>query len=201
MKKLIGIEREYFLVDMDNNIIEPDMYGFPIDEFGFLIEIRTQPHDNPDDLINEFVKLYESYEAHAQLVDLKLSCSPRLLMPRELKKYLSKKYHWESLPDLTANIYSGTNDSHATGIRNGWATAGTHVHFSKYNDGGFRVQLPIRDMVSKLDSEFIYNIQRAHRIPGEFEIKPWGFEYRSLPNNVGLEKIIRYAFKLLAEMD
>ena len=52
MKKLIGIEREYFLLDKDDNIIEPALYGFQIDEFGFLNVIRTKPHDNPEVLIS-----------------------------------------------------------------------------------------------------------------------------------------------------
>lgn len=200
MKRLIGIEREYFLVDEDGNIVEPALYGFQIDEFGFLIEIRTEPHDNPQDLLNEFGKLLRANYEHAKSLGFTILTQNRAFLPYGFKAHLKEKYHWDSLPDLTANINYGTSGSHATGIDGDYGTAGTHVHFSKHNDDGDRVQLPIRDIVVEMDRKFAEAIHLTERIPGEYEIKPHGFEYRSLSNNLDITLIVEHAFQVLEEI-
>jgi hypothetical protein len=198
MKKLIGIEREYFLVDKDGAMYEPAPYGFQIDEFGFLVEIRTRAHSNPEDLIKEFDNLLKANQAHAKSFGMKLVPHDMYKMPSYYQDYLSKRYHWDSLQDLTANVNPGTNKSHATGIDGEYGTAGMHVHFSCHNDKYESVQLPIPDIVAEMDWKFREDIHKAHRIPGEYEIKAHGgFEYRSLPASTDLCEVVNYAFFLL----
>lgn len=55
----IGIECEFFLLKK-GVMVEPALYGFPFDEFGFLVEIRTGPHSNAIDLLNEYQDLHSA---------------------------------------------------------------------------------------------------------------------------------------------
>lgn len=192
----IGIEREYWLLRGDE-IIEPHKYGFPFDEFGFLVEMRTHPYTTSQGLIEELERLTKAHEAQAEALGLRLKLQHRRFLGKNLINYLKKEYAWDYLPDLTANIYSGVAGSHATGINNLYGTAGVHVHFSRYNNEGRRVQLPIREIVMNMDARFNEVIAKAKRIRGEYEIKPWGFEFRSLPCTVNIEEVAEFAFYLL----
>lgn len=220
-KDEVGIEREYFLLDSDGNIVEPALFGFPFDEFGFLVEIRTLPYTKTKPLIEELVGLISAHEAQAEKLGLKLRLCHRLSMDGEFVKHLRKKYAWDYLRDTTANIHNGVEVSHATGIDRWtnkiiWGTAGLHVHFSRKRilfptqrvleyPIIKRVQLPIDKIVLAMDARFSQPILLSNRIKGEYEIKPYGFEYRSLPAdvnvllgyNVSLQPVIDFAFSLL----
>ncbi len=80
--------------------------------------------------------------------------------------------------------------------RHGVVRAGLHVHFSdidehtivdkdnkvvKYHTSN---QLDIPYIVYQLDKMFKEHILCSHRQPGIYEMKPWGFEYRSLPSTI-----------------
>lgn len=191
--KEIGLELECWLMRGDR-IVEPARYGFPNDEFGFLIEIRGEPSSNPKVVRKSICKLANSFSWLAEREKLHLDYSPRKKLSRY--EYFYKKYNHPKLIDNTANIYAGTSKSHHTGYISGIGTAGLHVHFSA--DG---IQLPIFDIVRKMDKAFEKEIKDAKRIKGEFEIKnhngKGGFEYRSLPCNVDIQKVIDVAFNLI----
>ena len=78
-------------------------------------------------------------------------------------------------------------------------TAGMHVHFSSRDAvSGIVLDLPIEEIVEKMDKKFADDIIRTKRIRGEFEMKPsHGFEYRSLPCDVDVVKVVKEAFKIL----
>lgn len=210
-KDEVGIKREYFLLDSAGNIIEPALFGFPFDEFGFLVEVRTLPHIKTEPLVDELYDLIAAHQAQAEKLGLKLHLAHRMRIPKNLINYLKKKYAWDYLKDTTANIHAGVEVSHATGIDQ-WSsgevfgTAGLHVHFSRkrifIQDLHFppiihRVQLPIGKIVKAMDSKFKGTIFLANRISGEYEIKPYGFEYRSLPADVNIFPVVDFAFSLL----
>jgi len=192
----IGIEREFWLLK-GNEIVEPHEYGFPFDEFGFLVEIRTHPYSTPEGLLAELNRLTLAHQAQANALGLRLKLQARHFLGKTLKNYLKKKYAWDSLPDLTANVYSGVARSHAMGIDGSYGTAGVHVHFSRHTlDGRQRVQLPIDRIVYAMDARFNDVIARAKRIAGEYEIKVHGFEYRSLPATIDIAEVVKFAFLL-----
>lgn len=196
MKKEIGLELECWLMD-GKEIAEPAKYGFPNDEFGFLVELRGEPSDDPKLVAESLFSFKNSYMYFAhEHIGLKLDFSPRKKISKKQYEYFYKKYNYLALEDLTANIYPGTKKTHHTGYINGIGTAGLHVHFS--GDG---VQLPIFDIVKKMDKAFAKEIKEAKRIPGEFEIKSHygkgGFEYRSLPANIDIHKVIEESFKII----
>lgn len=195
----IGFEREFWLLKQnkkENMIVEPHEYGFPFDEFGFLVEIRTHPHTTPRGLLDELNRLTLSHKAQARSLGLRLHLQARRFLGESLKNCLKKKYAWDSLPDLTANVHNGVTTTHATGVENLIGTAGLHVHFSRHDTQGRRVQLPILSIVRAMDDHFNQTISRACRICGEFEIKPHGFEYRSLPATVDVNEVAVFAFLL-----
>ena len=196
----IGIEKEFWLLDDNGVIQEPAIYGFPYDEFGFLIELRTAPHTNIEDILADFNQRFRVLEVRAMMYGFVLSDKPSMPKQKGLVEYLVPKYHHDELPDLTANINTGVISSHATGVFEGYLTAGMHIHFSRHNESGRRVQLPIEIIVRKMDWNFRSIIMKANRILGEYEIKHHGFEYRSLPATAPLEKVVEEALKILDEV-
>jgi len=196
MLNRIGLELECWLLK-GNKIVEPQLYGFPFDEYGFLIEIRTHPHSTVKDLLEEFNCLWLSHKARAEALGLRLVIQPRRFLGKNLINCLKQKYGWDVLPDLTANVYSGIRKSHATGVDVEYGTAALHVHFSSHDKKGRRVQLPIREIVFAMDARFNEVVAKAKRIHGEFEIKVHGFEYRSLPATVNIKEVVEFAFHLL----
>lgn len=205
IKDEVGIEREYFLLDEKSNIVEPKLFGFPIDEYGFLVEIRTQPHTKASSLLDELNRLIDAHKTQAERLGLKLHLAHRMRLNPLFVKQLHKAYAWDYLKDITANIHSGTDCSHATGIQGFWGTAGLHLHFSKKriikHCSNFptisRIQLPIRKIVLAMDVKFSDEILKSNRIEGEYEIKPYGFEYRSLPASIDIKPVVDFAFYLL----
>jgi len=209
-KDEVGIERECFLFDSAGNIVEPALFGFPFDEFGFLVEVRTLPYTKTKPLIEELLDLISAHEAQASKLGLRLHSTYKLRLDNDFVKHLKKKYAWDYLRDTTANIRSGVEVSHATGIdqwnsRVLFGTAGLHVHFSRKNIYSRflhspiinRVQLPIDKIVMAMDTKFKETIFKSCRIQGEYEIKPYGFEYRSLPANINILPVVNFAFSLL----
>jgi len=209
-KDEVGIEKEFFLLDSVGNIVEPALFGFPFDEFGFLVEVRTLPYTKTKPLIEELLDLISAHEAQASKLGLRLHSTYKLRLDNDFVKHLKKKYAWDYLQDTTANIHSGVEASHATGIdqwnsRVLYGTAGLHVHFSRKNIHPRslrspiirRVQLPIEKIVTAMDVKFIQTILSCNRIEGEYEIKPYGFEYRSLPADINILPVVNFAFSLL----
>lgn len=198
----IGLELEVFLLDKVNNILEPSIYGFPSDEMGFLIEIRSEPSDDIRLLWND-IHLKRTIIGHkAKKLGFKIERVPYKKVSKYFIEYISSKYRHQEFPDLTRNIY-GTDFSHHTGFLDNIATAGLHVHFSRREIIGNKcrlIQLPIRNIVRRMDEYFKKEIIQSKRILGEYELKTHGFEYRSLPNNMNIKEVINYSIKVLEEV-
>lgn len=197
----IGLEREVWLLDNNGKIMEPKIYWFPNDDFGFLIEERTRPHDNPEMIIQDLDKLHEAIIYQAKLFNLRIVLQDEMSMGNynsKLINMLSEKYGYGILEDLTANINSGVTKSHATGIIDNHLTAGLHVHFSRKTSDGKRVQLPMFKIVSEMDKIFFDEIKESKRMHGEFEVKPYGFEWRSLPATADIKKVLNTAFSMFS---
>jgi len=196
MKKLleVGLEKEMFLVK-NGRIMEPKLYGFPFDEMGFLVEIRSYPSDNFYPILSSIQEPETLFKLRAKQLGMELIDEPFLETTNKFIQDISKKYRHDELPCLTKNIY-GTKSSHHTGIMDHKVTSGIHVHFSSRR--GIKVlKLPVEDIVKEIDEKFRVEIEKYNRIKGEWEPKAHGFEYRALPCNTDIHKILEESFKIL----
>jgi hypothetical protein len=191
----VGIEREFFLLDKNRKIVEPKKYGFPYDEFGFLVEIRTGHYEKARPVLEELSDLTATLKNLANVHGLRMVDVARMPIDKDLIARLGKEYTYDNIPDLTSNVY-GIKTSHATGILGDILTAGLHIHVSRKDVYGNKIDLPIEEIVFALDDAFYEDIEREERIRGEYELKPYGFEYRSLPMNVNPSFIVNYMFNL-----
>lgn len=205
----IGLEKEIFLTQGDL-IKEPKLYGFPFDEMGFLIELRSLPSDRLYPIATTISQEELQYRLRANKFGMEVRSKPYKVVSHEFIAPILEKYRVMELPDYTKNIY-GLKGSHHTGVfpmsisnnpkeMKVKLTAGIHVHFSSRDiKTGDVIELPIEDIVREMDIIFGNEIERTDRIPGEWEPKTHGFEYRSLPCNVDIIKVIKESFRILRE--
>ena len=117
---------------------------------------------------------------------------------------IAKKYDIYNIENKTQNIY-GCKENHHLGIfdtcmsdRNYKLTAGMHIHFSRRKKtSGDILDLPIKEIVRFMDDNFEDKIKISGRISGEWEPKKYGFEYRSLPCDIDMYKVLPRAFEAL----
>ena len=183
--KEIGLEREMWLLDSQNKIVEAPAYNFPADEMGFLVETRSSWGNSPKLIVDTLDTAKRVEEDKAKKLGFKIVLAPEMKVTDEWQKYIAEKYKHSSFGDTTQNIYGKTEHTHNTGLLPGRATAGVHIHFSIwdterekfYDFNGF----DIKRMVKELDLEFKEQVVSNKRMLGEWEPKKHGFEYRSLP--------------------
>jgi len=197
----IGIEKEIFLFNSDDKVMEPKLYGFPRDEFEFLVELRSLPSDRLYPILTTLQQEELQYRLRANKFGMRLVDTPVKLAEYDWVDNHWNKYNLSRFEDYTKNIY-GTDKSHHFGLSNAGdyiaLTAGIHVHFSSRNsETGEVIDLPIEKIVKKMDNEFIDEVSHNHRIKGEWESKAHGFEYRSLPCNVDVYEVLKKGFEIL----
>lgn len=204
----VGIELELFLMK-DAKVIEPSLFGFPADEMGFLIELRSWHSDKPE-LIQESIDLLYAYSnIKANTLGMTIERVANKELDLFFVDYLWGKYRYDEMPDYTRNIHfpNGGHESHHVGLKGGnTATAGMHVHFSKRavrEDGLVARVLPLdmTEIVRRMDKEFRRVVEGANRHLGEYEPKKHGFEYRSLPATADIPTVLDVAFKILDEVE
>ena len=209
----IGLEQELWLLDKDGNILEAPVYNFPADEMGFLIEFPGMWGSNPFTVAQSIGDTTAFLMDKAWSLGFNVEMVPWKPVTAEWQDYIAKKYNHASMVDHTKNIH-GHKDTQHTGFRSGRATAGCHVHFSRWDtDKSAYVQFTDDDVnyiVKWMDFWFRDDIEKADRIEGEWEPKglnpdddtkkPHGFEYRSLPCTVNKYGASYMALKLLENL-
>lgn len=196
----VGIEKECFLL-RHGTIMEPALYGFPYDEMGFLVELRSLPSDRLYPVLTTLAEEELQYKLRANKFGMDLIPNHTMSGDKKWVDYIAKKYKIYDFEDYTKNIY-GTKETHHLGVfPNGDSyrlTSGIHVHFSNRDAStGEVIELPIEDIVKQMDESFKYEIERTGRLKGEWEPKKHGFEYRSLPCDTDVYKILKESFKIL----
>ena len=197
----IDIEKELFLLK-DGKIVEPSIWNFPSDEMGFLTEIRSIASYNIYPIETSLSLNELSYRLRAEKLGMILDDIPILNATKDFVKHIEDVYHIREFEDLTKNIY-GTKGSHHLGVfPNEYdcfdLTAGIHVHFSSRDSKtGDVIDLPIESIVKQMDDTFEDEIKKSNRIKGEWEPKSHGFEYRSLPSNCDIHKVLKESFRIL----
>jgi len=195
-----GFEKEYFVVDQYNNYMLCPK-ELPGDECGYLAEARGSQYNDPR--MAAFAMLAEESRIKdvaygLGLLELRDSPSTTKVGPA-LRKAALRLHGKNPHPHTRFNMYGkdfGCNDK--------WDRAGLHVHFSNEIEVRFdgctncressrtvAGMLNMPEIIRVLDSVFAKEIKEARRIPGFYELKPYGFEYRSLPANVDVVEVAR----------
>jgi hypothetical protein len=207
----IGIEKEVFLLDKNRQIMEPKLYGFPHDEFCFLVELRSVPSDRFEPAYLSLHQEELRYKLRANKFGMELRDIPTVIKSKDWVDKHWNKYNLHKFDDSdnTQNIYNPYHkkQSHHLGVLDTenpdikTLTAGMHVHFSsRDSETGEVIGLPIENIVEKMDKHFYYEIKNVDRNPGEWEPKAHGFEYRSLPCNIDVYKVLKESFRILREI-
>ena len=196
----IGLELEEFCIDKKTEgvILVPKDSGIPHDGCGWLIEYRGDPcSDITDAVYSLYAKEHKArptldkFNVYGlRLPVMKPSKEVRLAARRRFIKSLSK-YN---------NIYG--HDSHRNSMAEAVAAVHISVTFSAEGKNNNRINKvwDFADFIRHMDVRFAAEIKDSKRNPGFYEIKSDGrVEYRSLPNNVDLNKLIEvvsaYKFK------
>lgn len=195
-----GFEREFFVKANGKFVLCPQV--MPHDECGFLAESRGEPSTDP--ITAAFLLLAEEFKltAQAKRNRVKLALLNFTSLPAELLRDALRRNGKNPLPVERGNMYG--NDYPAA-EEPAIQRAGLHVHFSNeqtieikaYDTSGkpvthTRVVSGFMDMakiIHKMDTAFAKEISDARRIPGMYELKPYGFEYRSLPADIDVRKV------------
>lgn len=182
-------------------MVEPAEYGFPYDEMGFLVELRSVPSTKASIVYMSLLQEKAHQQTRARRYDLTLEEVSSVFYDSSWIDAVADKYEIHDFIDYTQNVY-GTKESHHLGIfkENGLSklTAGMHVHFSsRDNKTGKVIELPIEEIVREMDFRFRKDIKDSKRILGEWEPKPHGFEYRSLPNTMDSYIVTKTALEVM----
>jgi hypothetical protein len=191
-----GLEKEFFLCTTPGNeIVIPQIIlpTLPIDGCGYLIEARGLPYDNIYEAVYslnaEIHRIEDLLPSNVMLLD-----SPVEKLSKEFLFKISRKY----VKGLTKyqNIYGYSNHR----IKNNERTAGVHISFtdtkSYYGKDNqkftYNQNFDWLSIFKALDSYFSDEIKDAKRNKGFYELKEDGrIEYRSLPADIDLNKVIR----------
>lgn len=181
-----GFEKEYFVKNRKEYVICPK--EIPMDECGFLAEARGDTHT--DVVKAAYLLLAEEYKlaALAQKHGVVLKDISTAELPLQLQRDALRQFGKPTYSVSRGNIYGIDYPVDDKVIR-----AGLHIHFSNdktfdHKDGVFKYKgvLNIPKLIQLLDKEFEKEIKDSNRLPGFYEMKPYGFEYRSLPNSVNV---------------
>lgn len=195
----IGLELEEFCVDKKSNeiILIPKDSNIPHDGCGWLIEYRSEPCK---DIVDAVYSLRANEFKNAGLLtkfDVKGVRQPVMKPSKEVRMAARKRFI-KALVSFN-NIYG--HQCHKNTLVEAVAAVHISVTFSTEGKHGRINKLwDYADFIRYMDTAFEKEISEAKRRPGFYEIKNDGrFEYRSLPNNIDLNKLMqvvsRYKFK------
>lgn len=195
--KTIGFECEFFSTDEKGNVVMVPT-SIPHDDCGYQFEARSMPFEDVYEAVGslrtDIRRIFRAVEEYNKTHSPNIFVSHDNIkkIPRDVtmqvRRVFSKGVH------SFENLYGFTDHKQ----RRTEAQAGLHISFKvtrdfSYENGRILKETPIWDFVStfrKLDAAFADEIKKAKRNPGFYELKPDGrIEYRSLPNNVNLDKV------------
>jgi hypothetical protein len=197
---LIGLEKEFFLLKDGNPQPLTDL-GLPCDECGWLVEARGEPHNSIIEAIFSLKAAIYRIELSVALINANQSADslPYVLTDEPLMKVdratkLKCARHFGKGIITYQNLYG--HESHRNALTE--STAGVHVSFTESHtvrhdnrEYKYNRNFDWPQIFTKLDKAFAEEIKTTKRRPGFYELKSDGrVEYRSLPANVDLGKLI-----------
>lgn len=198
-----GFEQEYFFTK--NNSFELltdyELTSY-LDHCGYLVEARGEAHKDP----YSAMKLHEV--AQHRLKDkmtkygYAIHKENTMDVPKEHQRICLRKFGKNPAQAyfMAGRVYTSNRPR-----------AGLHIHFgstetitwtAKSGEGFSREYCPMFNfsrIVYLMDRAFKDEIKAAKRIPGEYELKPHGFEYRSLPTTVDLLKVVNVCYDIMKD--
>lgn len=189
-----GLEKEMFVMPNgteNNPILVPN--GIPKDECGYLAEARGLPSNDIVEAVYSLKAAEYKIETALHKIDLIADDVPILKLPRELF-IAAQRSNVKGL--IKYNNYYGYQ--HHKNKHNE-AIASVHISFTcpkvhcvdQNTNFTYNQCFDYIRIFKALDKAFAQEIKEAKRLPGFYEVKPDGrIEYRSLPSNVDLSKLI-----------
>lgn len=185
-----GLEGEFFLQNSKEEfILVPS--EMPKDGCGYLVEARGEAHTNPYAAVALYQVEVQRLEHLCRAKNLSMLTATPQKLPSQLRR-----------DALRANGKRPQDDRALYGKWNNpqYQHAGLHVHFSAETShvcsakGCFErhthpQQLDIGAIVVALDKAFKPEILAAKRALGLYKLKPYGFEYRSLPASIPTARV------------
>ena len=149
-----GYENEYFLQKADGTLVLVPDYNWPHDAAGYLVEVRSDPHENPFQVLESFKQKYDELVALVATKELKLA-------------------NLAQTPHETAgfHIHFSTPEWHGLSTR--------ISHQDQLN-----VPADINTIIKRLDERFESHWKGVKRHPHWWRTQPHGWEYRRLPATV-----------------
>lgn len=182
-----GFEREYFLQrDSDNQfVLVPN--DIPKDDCGYLVEVRGKEASDP-------IEAAMLWEAEAFKVTEKLS-KLGLHLNLESTQKLPKSFLRTALRQFGRKDVATDRSLSGKWNNINYQHAGLHVHFGNSNvwkstsanckaSHSYTEMFDMGKYIFALDKAFEESIRLSKRALGLYEMKYYGFEYRSLPNTV-----------------
>jgi hypothetical protein len=188
----IGLEKEFFVVNPEGRpVVVPANVAH--DDCGLVAEARGNPSTSTVDAVyslrGDIHRLSQQVVACGALV---LVDTPVMKIDRATRLEASRKY--------TKGLTKFQNIYHYTDHRNASAeqTAGIHISFTnpttvqrEHGEITINTMFDWLSIFKTLDKAFATEIKATKRNPGFYELKGDGrIEYRSLPANVSLDKVI-----------
>lgn len=177
-----GFEKELFVYDAEGKHALADMM-VPHDACGYLAEARGLPFGDAYEAVGSLIAAEHKARITAQKYGQFLETHGSVVLPAKFRKNCLRRFGKNASQELSL-----TGKYLPQGPR---SYAGLHVHFSneielqegrrKRKVSGF---INVPKVIVALDKRFAADIREARRVPGLYEIKPYGFEYRSLPADI-----------------
>jgi hypothetical protein len=188
-----GFEREFFLRKRGEGLVAvPGALRVYTDGSGVLVEARGAPHTNPILAVFSYRGAEFLLKRAVRKAKHSVIHEASFLVPLAVQRRARRSF--AKGPDEYQNLYGLDYALSKTDDEGGkWFRAGLHIHFSRTKKvegrhGLIDVPDPL-DMVQiirTLDGQFETEIADTDRVPGMYEMKPYGFEYRSLPADMDL---------------
>lgn len=212
-----GLELEFFVTDKADQIVPAFVATKNLDGNPVVGEIRTSVHDSITDAIFDLKKLLYLEERKLRKDGYAINFYPSVKVSNEFVRKLrtSKEYIASQNKELLVekSIYNGPLSR--MNPRNVYTASlqiniscNSEVSFNYTNDKG-HPQCFKRDVsnvfdyytiIRHLDKSFAAKMKAERRIPGLYALKDGRYgarvEYRSLPNNVDLDRVIEVISEL-----
>jgi hypothetical protein len=194
-----GFELEFFLTHKKIPVLIPSALRQHADESGWLVEARGKPRscaiEAAFSLQAAIHKLRNELKIKGHRLTLKAVERVTFEVVTQARKTFVKGRN------LYRNMY-GLDLPPIRHEENGdiWAKAGLHIHFSNYYEIQDEKQcthkvhkcLDMTEIIRLLDAEFANEIKTTERVPGMYEFKNHGFEYRSLPATINILEVAEF---------
>lgn len=210
----IGFEREFLLTNVGApstgvfDVILPTTVHFPsqhLDADQLHVEARGEPHYGPLEACGSLIAKERILTAEAKKINPEYFLDARdwFQLPKGMQQAMRRMAGKGRLEERC--LYGEVREP-----RKGWSAGGLHIHFGtepyknhckcgrvfEYSHAG---TFDIPHIVKSLDKRFGLVIAAAKRQPGRYELKPHGFEYRSLPTSQDPWEVAEFLRKFLAK--